>query len=88
MKFRWRQGNDILFEMSESVQAVLIDDKIYIGGGFTMYTVDVGIVLMYTLRNGSWTKLPYYRNHFCGMTAVNQQLVLVGDNLVLLYDEP
>ena len=69
--------------MSESVQAVLIDDKIYIGGGFTMYTMDVGIVLMYTLRNSSWTKLPYYRNHFCGMTTVNQQLVLVGGRNVL-----
>lgn len=39
----WKQGKDMPFTMTNSIQAVVIDDQVYIGGG---YNFDNGRVVM------------------------------------------
>ena len=44
----WKQGKDMPFTMTNSIQAVVIDDQVYIGGG---YNFDNGrVVMLYTLH--------------------------------------
>ena len=64
------------FTMTNSIQAIVIDDQVYIGGG---YNFDNGrVVMLYTLHTGCWRTLPRYDSVWFGMAAVNKQLVLVG----------
>lgn len=64
------------FTMTNSVQAVVIDDHVYIGGG---YNFDNGrVVMLCTLGTGCWRTLPRYDSVWFGMAAVSNQLVLVG----------
>ena len=62
-------------EMSNSIQAVVIGDKVYIGGG---YSENGDIVMVYALHTESWRRLPPYESQWLGMAVVNDQLVLVG----------
>ena len=65
------------YGMSTTIQAIVIGDNVYVGGGSTL-SVDSRkcfVVMLYSLASGSWNKLP---PHKFGMTAVNNQLVLVG----------
>ena len=66
------------FSMAHHVQAVMIGDNVYVGGGFMETVKDACSVLVYALRTGSWTTLPQYENQEFGMAALNNQLVLVG----------
>ena len=64
--------------MTNEIQAVVIGDNVYVGGGFTLSVRNGGIVMVYALRTRSWRALPPYGNQFFGMTAMNNQLILVG----------
>lgn len=76
LTLRWKQGRDIPFTMTNSIQAVVIDDQVYVGGG---YNFDNGrVVMLYTLNSGCWRTLPRYDSVWFGMAAVNNILVLVG----------
>ena len=69
------------FFMMNDIQAVVIGDNVYVGGGFMMIDEDAYSVLVYALRTGSWTTLPQYENRAFGMAALNNQLVLVGGRI-------
>lgn len=76
LTLRWKQGRDMPFTMTNSIQAVVIDNQVYVGGG---YNFDNGRgVMLYTLHTGSWRTLPRYDSVWFGMAPVNNQLVLVG----------
>ena len=66
------------FGMSTSIQAVVICDNVYVGGGYNNYADKRATVMVYSLRTGSWRTLPPYNIQWFGMAAVNNQLVLVG----------
>ena len=66
------------FGMSDTVQAILIGDKVYIGGGFNTLKSRRLTVMVYSLHIDLWSSLqPFKFEHF-GMSAVNNRLVLVG----------
>ena len=73
------------FQMSGNVQSVIIQERVYIGGGGTglgnSYTV-----MAYDISSGKWAELPPYIAQSFGMTVVNSQLVPVGgkeqDNII------
>ena len=73
------------FYMTDRIQAVVIGDNVYVGGGYTLFTKNVGIVMVYAVHTGSWRTLPRYGNHFFGMATVNDynRLVLVGGRSIL-----
>ncbi len=62
------------FAMSESIQSVLVDEMVYVGGGYTNSGNDY-IVMTY---EGWWGTLPTHRTRCFGMTVIRDQLVLVG----------
>ena len=76
LKFEWRQGNDLPFEMTDYVQAVVIEDCMYVGGGDKCGNT----VLSFSVQTETciWRTLPPYENKKFAMAAVNDQLVLVG----------
>jgi len=82
LKFRWKRGEDMPFYMTYHVQAVVIGDNVYVGGGYTPQSENKGVVMVYSLNTESWRTLPPYETEWFGMTAVNNQLVLVGGKVI------
>ena len=71
------------YSMSNGIQAVVIGDNVYVGGGLTTFIEDGCTVMVYSLASGSWSKLPPHETQWFGMAAVNNQLVLVGGRSIL-----
>ena len=79
LKLKWKQGRDMPYRMSTTIQAIVIGDNVYIGGGYTLISlVNCCTVMVYSLASGSWSKLPPHETQWFGMAAVNNELVLVG----------
>ena len=65
------------FKMAGTVQAVVIQGMVYVGGGYIGDKNDYK-VMVYDIRSGEWAILPPYKTRFFGMTVIDNQLVLVG----------
>ena len=78
--FQWRRGKDLPFGISYA-HAVVINSQVYIGGGFAKKNKNEIVVIRYDPAGTSHkvTVLPNCTVSRCAMTAVNEQLVLVGD---------
>ena len=74
------------YYMSNAIQAVVIGDNVYVGGGATLLQMSACTVMVYSLASGSWSELPPHETRQFGMAAVNNQLVLVGGNMSIYYD--
>ena len=59
------------FDMTTSIQAVVIGDNVYVGGGFSVSRIE-GVVTVYSLTAESWRTLPPYESECFGMAAVNK----------------
>ena len=66
-----------------SCQAVVIGDKVYVGGEYGSFISASCTVMVYNIHTGTWGELPPYGSEFFGVAAVNNQLVLVGGRNVL-----
>ena len=67
------------FEMGNYVQSVVVKGTVYVGGGDAGHGSDNNyIVMTYDISTGKWATLPPYRASYFAMTAINNQLVLVG----------
>jgi len=67
------------FEMAHCVQAMVVQGIVYVGGGFAGYgSYNNYIVMEYNTQSGKWAKWPPYITCDFAMTAINNQLVLVG----------
>ena len=67
------------FEMSDYVQSVVVEGTVYVGGGNAGPGSNNNyIVMTYDISTGKWATLPPYRAWGFAMTAINNQLVLVG----------
>ena len=79
LKLSWRRGPDMSFWMGDYVQSVVVEGTVYVGGGNAGIGSDNDyIVMTYDISTGKWTTLPRYRARHFAMTAINNQLVLVG----------
>ena len=79
LKLSWRRGPDMPFGMSYYVQSVVVEGTVYAGGGYAGPDNDNDyIVMTYDISTGKWATLPPYRESDFAMTAINNQLVLVG----------
>ncbi len=54
----WRCGPDMPFGMSESIQSVVINGMVYVGGGSTNIN---NTVMTYDTHSGRWGTLPPYK---------------------------
>ena len=67
------------FGIDVYVQSVVVEGTVYVGGGHVGSGSDNNyIVMTYDISTGKWTTLPPYRVTSFAMTAINNQLVLVG----------
>ena len=81
LKLSWRRGPDMPFVMSDYVQSVVVEGIVYVGGGDPGYIYGRDndyIVMTYDISTGKWATLPPYRVMDFAMSAINNQLVLVG----------
>ena len=79
LKLSWRHGPDMPFWMGGYVQSVVVEGTVYAGGGDAGYGSGTDyIVMTYDISTGKWDTLPPYRARAFAMTAINNQLVLVG----------
>ena len=69
------------YSMSSAIQAIVIGDNVYVGGGATLSNENTYTVMVYSLASGSWSELPPHETQYFGMAAVNNKLVLVGGNI-------
>ena len=83
------------FGLTNHIQAVVIGDNVYVGG--VSWSPNGGVVMVYSLSTKSWRTLSPCENEWFGMTAVDNQLVLVGGkvisndketNVLSVWDEP
>ena len=66
------------FAILSSIQAVVISDVVYVGGGYCLSESLGATVMVYSLSTRSWRKLLCYATQWFGMAALNNELVLVG----------
>ena len=66
------------YYMTNGIQAIVIGDNVYVGGGYTTLIENACTVMVYSLAIGSWSKLYSHEMLSFGMAAVNKQLILVG----------
>ena len=79
LKLRWRCGPDMVFRMGGYVQSVVVQGRVYVGGGNAGFgSHDNYIVMEYDISLDKWAKLPPYRAQGFAMAVINDQLVLVG----------
>ena len=79
LQLSWRRGPDMPFEMKGYVQSVVVEGTVYVGGGYAGFNSDNKcIVMTYDISAGKWATLLPYRVRSFAMTAINNQLVLVG----------
>ena len=68
--------------MGGYVQSVVVQGRVYVGGGYAGSDSDDNYILMeYDISAGKWDKLPPYLARGFAMTVINNQLVLVGGGL-------
>lgn len=75
MELEWRRAKDMPYSMDYYPEAVVIEGKVYIGGGSGSSDETV---MVYGIEQDEWSLLPPYQFYWFGMTSVNNQLVLVG----------
>ena len=75
--FNWKQRRDMPIATNDA-RSILIDGKVYIGGGFTNREENKYIIQVYDLEGDEWSQLPRCPVRYSGMTAVNDRLVLAG----------
>ena len=65
--------------MGNYVQAVVVQGKLYVGGGRAGLGSEKNYMVMeYDIGSGNWDTLPPYRAFRFAMTEIDHQLVLVG----------
>ena len=78
LKLSWRRGPDTPFRKAGYVQSVVVEGTVFVGGGCISCSDNNYIVMTYDISTGKWATLPPYRAQHFTMTAINNQLVLVG----------
>ena len=66
------------FAMSLYIQSVVVQGRVYFGGGYCSVRNRKYVVMEYESDSGRWGTLPPYTTRGFGMTAIHNQLVLVG----------
>ena len=66
------------FEIGGHVQSVVVQGRVYVGGGYTPKFTDNYVIMEYTTLSGEWTTLKLYKTRWFAMATINNQLVLVG----------
>ena len=77
MNVEWQYGEDMPCSMNYYPEAIMLDEKVYVGAGSTSSGLN-NTVMVYSIPNNEWSLLPEYDYFWFGMTSANNKLVLVG----------
>ena len=77
LKLKWRHGRAMPLGMSFYPQAIVLNGKVYIGGGKSQQK-SMNIVMEYDPQRDLWTILPSCTSIYFGMAILKGQLLLVG----------
>ena len=66
------------FAMSGYIQSVIIQEMMYVGGGYASPDINMHIVVTYNIISQEWSRLPRYTARRFAMTVVHNKLTLVG----------
>ena len=75
LSLRWRRHSDLPWGV-EYPHCVMVEEKLYIGGGLTDYGHDPHTVWQY--ESDQWVRLEHYQCRYFAMAAVKKKLTLVG----------
>lgn len=65
--------------MAEYIQSVVVEGKVYVGGGYSGKDSDYNYIVMeYYPHSDKWNELPPYRYLDFTMTVINNQLAIIG----------
>ena len=78
LKLTWKRGTDLPYGMYGYPQVVVLGENLYIGGGLASSDSKAQTVVIYDPKKDSFDTLLTYPCKWFSMTAVNNQLVLVG----------
>ena len=68
----------MLYEMTHYPCAVVLQRKVYIGGGYAVNDSDACTVQVYDVERDEWSRLPRHQYMQFGMTILESHLTLVG----------
>ena len=68
----------MLYEMTHYPCAVILQRKVYIGGGYAVNDSDACTVQVYDVERDEWSRLPRHQYMQFGMTILESHLTLVG----------
>ena len=66
------------FSMSVSIQSVITQEMMYVGGGDASSINNKYIVMTYSFISQEWSQLPKYTARYFAMTVIHYKLTLVG----------
>ena len=66
------------FAMSDYIQSVIIQEMMYVGGGYGYPTNNRHIVMTYNIISQEWSRLPQHTARSFTMTVIHNKLTLVG----------
>ena len=78
IQFTWKPGPYLPLALHCNNSPVVVQGKVYVGGGAAEWERDRYIIMEYDICSGKWATLPPYRTSLFAMAAVNNQVVLVG----------
>lgn len=93
---KWRHGKAMPSAMSFYPQAIVLNGKVYLGGGKSQPRKYMNTVMEYDPQKDEWTLLSPYGNIYFGMAVLKGQLLLIGGqhpdipkttNLLSLWDQ-
>ena len=87
-KFERKRAADLPYNVTEYPQAVVINEKVYVGGRIASSSTDdaMPVVLVYDSYVNEWSTLPPYGCVYFAMAAVNNRLVVIGGRDVNGYN--
>ena len=66
------------FAMSDYIQSVIIQEMMYVGGGYASSANNRYIVMTYNIITQEWSQLPQYTARYFAMTVIHNKLTLIG----------
>ena len=79
LELTWERGPDVPFAMTNYAQSVMVHGRLYMGGGVASLCSKKNFVVnYYNITSGKWGQLHKYEAQYFAMTAINNQLALVG----------
>ena len=77
LQLRWRRYRDMEYGMTWYPDCVVLERRVYVGGGYTYRDGDYHIQV-YNMDTENWSRPPRYRYRYFAMTVINHHLTLVG----------